>query len=108
FTGLRLSELLALLADIEFQRAEIHIRKQLGRDGNLAPLKTPQAVRDVVLMPTLATLLTKRRETSRHSARTDYVFTTRTGTPLSQRNVQRSALDLVVKRAKLQNEPKLR
>jgi integrase len=65
-------------------------------------------VRDVVLMPTLATLLTKHRENSRHSARTDHVFATRTGKPLSQHNVQRSALDLVVKRAKLHNEPKLR
>ena len=109
FTGVRLSELLGLRwQDIDFDRDEIHVRQQLGRDGKPAPPKTPQSVRDIVLMPALAILLTRHRDDTTHSEPSDYVFTTRTGTPLSHRNVQRSALDLTIKRAKLTGTPKLR
>lgn len=109
FTGLRLSEVLGLRwQDVDFKRAEIHVRKQLGRDGKLAPPKTPQATRDVILMPALAAALELHRKSSEHKADSDYLFATRNGTPLSHRNVQRSALDLVVQRAKLQGTPKLR
>jgi integrase len=46
----------------------------------------------IPLAPQLATLLQDHRATSRLRAAGDWVFATRNGTPLSQRNVQRSAL----------------
>jgi integrase len=55
-------------------------------------LKTASARRQIPLSPQLATLLQGHRETSRCKAAGDWVFATRIGTPLNQRNMQRSAL----------------
>jgi integrase len=58
FTGLRLSELLALTwADVDFAAGVVRVRKQLARNGERVDPKTAAAVRDVVLMPALAKVL---------------------------------------------------
>jgi hypothetical protein len=63
--------------------------------------KTPAAVRDIPLAPQLATLLARERGRARFPGDDDYVFATRLGTPLGQRNVARTALAHAVKRAGL-------
>ncbi|MBA2460730.1 MAG: tyrosine-type recombinase/integrase [Actinobacteria bacterium] len=58
FTGLRLGELLGLTwADVDFDGGIVRVRRQLDRDGRRVAPKTPQAVREVVLMPSLGRLL---------------------------------------------------
>jgi integrase len=63
--------------------------------------KTRAAVRDIPLAPQLATLLARERGRTRFPGDDDYVFATRLGTPLWQRNVARNALAHAVKRAGL-------
>ena len=90
FTGLRQGELLGLTwADIDFDAGVIHVRRQLDRDGGYAAPKTPQAYRDVILMPSLATLLREHKLASAHSRPGDPVFATLTGAPMYYRNVSR-------------------
>jgi integrase len=51
FTGLRQGELLGLTwGDIDFENAALRVRKAMSRDGQRTQPKTPQAIRDVVLM----------------------------------------------------------
>lgn len=97
-TGMRLSELLGLIwDDVDFVGGSVRVRAQLSRARpgaaarRVAP-KTPSATRDIPLAPQLATVLREHRSASSHRAGADWVFSTRNGTPLSQRNVQRSAL----------------
>jgi integrase len=98
YTGMRLSELLRLTwDDVEFNRGLIHVRAQLSRSHIGSPArrvapKTRAAVRQIPLTPRLAGLLRDRRLAATRSAGRDWVFSTRNGTPLSQRNIQRSAL----------------
>ena len=55
---MRLGELLGLTwADVDFDAGVVRVRKQLGRDGKRVEPKTPQAIRDVVLMPALGRML---------------------------------------------------
>jgi integrase len=97
-TGMRLSELLGLIwDDIDLMRGSVRVRAQLSRARTDAPgrrvaPKTPSAARDIPLAPQLATVLREHRSGSPYRAGGDWVFSTRKGTPLSQRNVQRSAL----------------
>jgi integrase len=97
-TGMRLSELLGLIwDDVDLIRGSVHVRAQLSRARTDAPgrrvaPKTPSAARDIPLAPQLATVLREHRSASPHAAGGGWVFATRNGTPLSQRNVQRSAL----------------
>jgi integrase len=97
-TGMRLSELLGLIwDDIDLIRGSVRVRAQLSRARTDAPgrrvaPKTPPAARDIPLAPQLATVLREHRSGSPYRAGGDWVFSTRKGTPLSQRNVQRSAL----------------
>jgi len=98
YTGMRLSELLGLTwDDVDFNRGVIHMRAQLSRSHIGSPArrvapKTPAAVRQIPLTPQLAGLLRDRRLAAMGSAGGDWVFSTRNGTPLSQRNIERSAL----------------
>jgi integrase len=98
YTGMRQSELLGLTwDDIDVSGGLVHVRAQLSRARSGTPsrrvrLKTRSARREIPLSPQLATLLRGHRETSRCKAVGDWVFATRNGTPLNQRNVQRSAL----------------
>jgi integrase len=92
-TGLRQSELLGLRwRDIDFDEELIRVRSALDRHGKDVAPKTEHAVRDVILIPTLAGLLREHQEMSAFSGPDDYVFASRVGTPLYWRNVARRAL----------------
>jgi len=98
YTGMRQSELLGLTwSDVDIPDGMVHVRAQLscargGTPCQRVRLKTRSARRQIPLSPQLAAILHGHRETSRFSAAGDWVFTTRNGTSLRQRNVQRSAL----------------
>jgi integrase len=111
FTGLRQGELLGLTwADINFEVGVVHVRCQLDRGGSRVAPKTRQALRDVILMPSLASLLGEHKLASGHSLPSDPVFATLTGQPMYFRNVTRRGLAAAVKRAGLDGEgdPRLR
>jgi integrase len=114
YTGMRLSELLGLTwHDIDFATGVIHVRCQLSRARVNKPagrvrLKTKAAVRDIPLLPQLAALLKRHKLASPHSAERDYVFTTRLGTPLGYRNVERRGLTRAATKAGLQEEGRAR
>jgi integrase len=99
--------LLALTwADIDFQAGVVGVRAQLSRAHVGAPArriapKTRAAVRNIPLAPQLATVLARERARARFAGDNDYVFATRLGTPLGQRNVARTALAHAVTRAGL-------
>jgi integrase len=58
YTGVRVGELCGLVwGNIDFDAGVVRVEKQLGRDGVRVSPKTPQAVREVVLMPQLEPLL---------------------------------------------------
>jgi integrase len=105
FTGLRLGELLGLTwAEIDFTSGVIHVRKQLDRDGQRLDPKTPAAIRDVVMMPTLSRVVKNHKEAAfaRGLAKPgDFVFTSRVGGPMHYRNVSRRGLDTAAKLAGL-------
>jgi integrase len=109
-TGMRLSELLGLIwDDIDPIGGSVRVRAQLSRARTDAPgrrvaPKTPSAARDIPLAPQLATVLREHRSASPHRAGGDWVFATRNGTPLSQRNVQRSALTRAARVAGLDDD----
>jgi len=107
YTGMRLSELLGLVwDDVDFARSCIHVRAQLSRahvgaPAQRVPPKTHAGHRQTPLTPQLAALLRERRLATARSAAGDWVFSTRNGTPLGQRNIQRSALCLAADAAGL-------
>lgn len=110
FTGLRLGELLGLTwADIDLDAGLVRVRKQLDtKHGTLVETKTPQAVRDVVLMPALGRLLREHKLASPHSTRTDPVFASTKGTPMHVRNISRRGLEKAIEKAELDEEGKPR
>jgi integrase len=111
FTGLRQSELLGLQwADLDFQSEVVHVRRQLDRSGKYTQPKTPKALRDVVLMPSLGALLHEHKTRSSHCCATDPVFATATGRPMYYRNVTRRGLAAALAKAGLAREgdPRLR
>jgi len=104
-SGLRQSELLALRwQDIDFDAGLIRVRHQLSRGSASAParlvsLKTDSSAREVVLAATLATILRELRTkamASGHHTPESFVFCTRDGKPLSQRNATRSLQRIAV------------
>jgi integrase len=108
FTGLRLGELLGLRwEDVDLKAGAILVRFQLTQRRTREVPKTPNAVRRVVLAPDLARFLREHRLRSRFSGESDYVFASRSGTPLSHRNVEARGFDRTVEEAKLTGEPKL-
>lgn len=111
FTGLRLGELLGLIwSDIDFDAGFVRVRKQLDRDGERVKPKTPQAVRDVVLMPALGKILVEHRLASPFSRDENFVFASAAGTPFYFRNVERRGLRAAAERAALDrpDRPRLR
>jgi len=98
YTGMRHSELLGLIwGEVDLPGGVVHVRAQLSRARSGAPcrrvvLKTRSARRQIPLSPQIAALLHDHREASSFKSPDDWVFATRNGTPLSQRNVLRSAL----------------
>jgi integrase len=107
YTGMRLSELLGLTwDDVDLDGGCIHVRAQLshahiGSPARRVAPKTRAANRQIPLTPQLSGLLRERRLSAARSAAGDWVFSTRKGTPLSQRNIQRSALHLAADAAGL-------
>jgi integrase len=118
FSGLRAMELLGLCwSCIDFEQGVINVRHQLTRGtkerpATLVELKTRGARRDVVLLPELAALLREHRRVAfqRGLAREkDYVFATREGTALNDRNLAQRGLTKAADKAGLDVEglPKL-
>jgi integrase len=95
FTGLRISELLALRwQDVNFAEGVIRVRGQLSvskgdKPSRIVPLKTGAGERDVYLMAELAGVLRRQKLASTHSVETDFLFATYEGRPISQRNALR-------------------
>jgi integrase len=85
------------------------VRKQLDRSGQRVEPKTPQAARNVVLMPALARVLKEHRLRSLFSADGDLVFPSSVGAGLDH-SVPRRALGRAMKAAGLDgsDRPKLR
>lgn len=87
YTGLRRSEALALrYSDIDLVAKVIHVRRSMYFNHNNPHEKHPKTecgTRDVVLLDKLAAVL-PRKTTN------DYIFTDRTGGPLTERQYQRA------------------
>jgi len=99
YTGLRLGELLGLTwADVDFDRAEIHVHRQWTTGGGFSEPNTPSAVRRVVLAPELVRFLREHKARSRYSTETDFVFASKRGTALGHRNVCRAFTEIVKSR----------
>ena len=96
-TGARLSELLALTwADIrldDLDDAELEFGYQVDRHGNRQATKTDGSARTVPIPNELALMLARQKLGSGFSQSTDFVFCTRTGRALGQRNVTRALRD---------------
>jgi integrase len=99
YTGLRISEVLGLRwADVDFVEGELRVRSQLlparkDRPARLVPLKTKASERDMPLFPAVENALAELLERELAAGRgqeADLVFTTRSGKPLSLRNVARA------------------
>ena len=87
-TGLRIGEALGLTwADIDHDQALIHVHRQLNRNREFAPLKTPASRRTVDLAPTLVRQLRERWLASPHKAPTDFVFGNTIGRGIDYRDV---------------------
>ena len=98
YTGMRLSEVLALSwDDVDFAAGLIQVRHQLarGRRGvppHRIPPKTRASLREIPLLPQLAAVLRAHKRSSRFTASSDYVFTTSHGTPFLHHNVSKRVL----------------
>ena len=83
----------------------LRVRKQMDRfTRERRDLKTPTAVRDVILMPAVGRLLREHRMASPHSRDGDLVFCEPTGRGLDRNGVNQYGLANAVKKAEL-NEP---
>jgi integrase len=103
FTGLRQNELLALRwKHVDFPAGLVRVRISLDRSGLDAPLKTDNAVRDVVLISSLARLLKAHRQLSKYRHADDFIFASRTGSALHWRNVTRRCLTQAVRESGIQ------
>jgi integrase len=93
-TGARVSELLALTwADVRLEPAddaEIQFAFQVDRKGHRRPTKTDGSARTVPIPHELALILVRHKLAARFVGPDDFVFTTRTGGALRQRNVGRA------------------
>lgn len=98
YTGLRISELLALTwHDVDLAGGTIHVRAQLSRahrgvPAQRVPTKTPASVREVPLVSQLAELLADDRRHAPFASGSDWVFVTTKGTPHGHRNVTQRGL----------------
>jgi integrase len=98
FTGMRLSEVLALSwDDVDFAAGVVHVRHQLarGRRGvaphRIAP-KTRASIREIPLLPQLAAVLGQHKRGSCFTRGSDYVFATGNGTAFLHHNVSKRVL----------------
>jgi integrase len=93
-TGARVSELLGLTwAEVrldDLDDAEITFGWQVDRKGNRQPTKTDGSARTVPIPRELALILARHKLASRNTRPEAFVFATRSGRPLGQRNVARA------------------
>jgi integrase len=93
-TGARVSELCGLTwSDVNLEDindAEITFAWQVDRKGNRRPTKTDGSARTVPIPRELALILGRHKLASRDSRPHAFVFATRSGRPLGQRNVARA------------------
>lgn len=103
-TGARMSECLGLtwsdLVISDVAAAEVRFEYQVDRQGRRQPLKTAESRRTVELPRQLAAMLVAHRLRSPSTGPASFVFATRSGRPIQQRNVglalrraQRNATD---------------
>jgi integrase len=101
--GPRISECLGLAREdvdlSDLTEATIDFLYQVDRKGKRQRLKTEAAEREVEVPFTLAVMLAARMDESPHKKPSDFVFCTRSGKAINQRNVAR-ALRSIQKRAK--------
>ncbi len=93
-TGARISELCGLTwADLhleDFDDAEVTFGFQVDRQGNRRPTKTDGSARTVPIPRELALILARHRRSAHDPPCEAFVFATRSGRPLGQRNVARA------------------
>ena len=77
----------------DVDEAEIEFGWQVDRHGNRRPTKTDGSARTVPIPRELAVVLGRHKLAARYCAPADFVFATRTGRPLQQRNVARALRD---------------
>jgi integrase len=70
--------------------AELEFVCQVDRHGTLQPTKTDESARTVPIPHALARIIARHQERSKRCDADDFVFATRTGRPLGQRNVARA------------------
>ncbi len=103
FTGLRQGELLGLQwGDVDMVESELRVERQWGRAGEYGPPKTPSSVRRVPLSAEMTKYLAALKLRSKFSGNGDPVFASRTGTPLSHRNVTKRGFAPAAKLAELE------
>jgi integrase len=101
-TGARLSEVLGLVwRDVDFEAQAVTFAMQLDRQGRRQELKTARSRRTLEVTPALIAALRARRLASRFASDGDFVFASRTGTALEQRNIGGRVLARAVAAAKL-------
>lgn len=95
YTGMRIGELLGLRwQDIDLKTATIHVRHQLSRTTRtIGPPKTEAGVRDIPIPQTLVSLLRGYRLAASYSQDEHFVFCSKTGSPLQDRNVARRGFE---------------
>jgi integrase len=76
------------IADVA--EAELTFGSQVDRKGNRRPTKTDGSARTVPIPRELAVRLARHKLAARDTRADQFVFATRTGRPLGQRNVQRA------------------
>lgn len=102
FTGLRRGELLAIQwGDIDWARAQIRVRRSLGKSGFMGP-KTRNAIRTVDLAPqVLEALRGAKPVRSPQELEKQLVFSARNGQPLDADTMVRRRLHPAIRRAEL-------
>jgi integrase len=103
FTGLRQGELLGLQwQDVDLVKGAFRVDRQWTRAGEYGPPKTQSSVRRVPLSAEMTKYLAALKLRSKFSGNGDPVFASRTGTPLSHRNVTKRGFGPAAARAELQ------
>ena len=101
-----MSELCGLTwADAGLEDAEVTFGWQVDRNGDRQPTKTDGSARTVPIPRQLASVLAGHRSRSRYLGRDEYVFSTRTGRRLGQRNVMRALRNAQMKARDPEGDP---
>lgn len=108
-TGARISELCGLTwADVridDVDEAEIDFGSQVDRHGNRRPTKTDGWARTVPIPKGLTLVLAQHKLAVRHCSPDDFVFATRTGRALQQRNVSRALREAQTRAMDIDGKP---